>query len=128
MTDARDLKDSLERLVHSAEAALRSPVGDIAWEELVRVIMGEKAVLHAPLDVEMTNGALSRVMADAECVSASLAATRCRGARFAATAERHLVNYCQNMKSGIETLLSDLQGQKAPRVDAAIREPLRQIR
>jgi hypothetical protein len=128
MTDDRDLKGSLERLVRSAEAALRAPVGDVAWEELVRVIMGEKAILDTPLDVEVMNGVLSRVIADAECVSASFVATRCRGARSAVVAERHLVNYCQNMKSGIETLLSDLQSQKAQRIDAPIREPLRQIR
>lgn len=128
MTEARTLEVSLERLVHSADAALRTPAGDVAWEALGRVILAEKAVLSNPLDVETTNGVLSRIVADAECVSASLVATRCQGTRFAATAERHLVNYCQNMKSGIETLLSELQARKAPMMDAPIREPLRQIR
>ena len=127
MRDAHTLRDSLERLGRCANAALRTPVCDGAWQELVRTILSEKAVLDVPLESVTTDALRSQVIADAECISASLVATRCQGTRLAATAERHLVNYCQNMKSGIEALLSELRPRTGSSPNAQIVRPLRQI-
>ncbi len=127
MRGARPLEDSLERLGRCANTALQTPVRDGAWEELVRIILAEKAVLDVPLEAVTTEALRSQVIADAECIPASLVATRWQGTRFAATAERHLVNYCQNMKSGIEALLSELRPRTGSSPNAQIVRPLRQI-
>lgn len=119
MTIASALKGSLEQLVRSADTALRAPVGDAAWDELARVIRAEHAVLSAILGVEAIDGIRGRVVADAECVCASLLTCRNRGTRSAVAAQRHTVKYCQNMRSEIEKLTFALQELKSPGLENA---------
>lgn len=119
MTSGSALEASLERLVCGVDAALRTPVGDAAWDELARVIAAEHAVLTTVLGVEAIDGMRGRVVADAECVCASLLTCRNRGTRSAAVAQRHTAKYCRNMRSEIEKLLLALREQKSPRLENA---------
>ncbi|MDP2331032.1 MAG: hypothetical protein Q8M19_10105 [Reyranella sp.] len=114
MTGKDSLGMSLQRLLKGADMALGRPVGDAAWNELARIIEVENAVLDAQVGVEGLDVMRARVVADAECIRASIVAARALKGSAVANAQRRTVRFCRGMRSEVERLTFALQAQRSP--------------
>ncbi len=114
------LRESLERLLSATRAALRAPVEDPSWQELARVIETESAVIGKKTGIEQIETIRTAILADAECIPATVVTGRVFTGNAAANAQRHAVKLCQGVRSEIERLLFTLQDWRVADADKTV--------
>lgn len=114
-----ELRASLKRLLSGTYAALQTPVGDPAWQELAQVIEVEYAVLGEKIGIDEIDTMRVGILADAECIPAKVITVRVLAGNVAANAQRVALELCHGMRSKIERLLFKLQDRRAGHVGTA---------